>query len=91
MIMRGKDRGKTGTVARAFPADGQVIVDGVNMKKKHAKPVQGGQGQLIEAPAPIDVSNVMIIDPKSKKPTRVVKKKVGDKYVRAAAASGQEV
>lgn len=89
--MTGKDKGTTGVVTKAMPADDKIIVEGVNIQKKHARPVQGGQGQLIEVTAPIHVSNVMIVDPKDKKPSRVAKKKVGDKMVRVAARSGQEV
>lgn len=89
--MTGKDRGKTGVVEKAIPADNMIIVEGVNMKKRHAKPIQGGQGQIVEFAAPIDVSNVLIIDPKTNKPSRVGKKKVGDKNVRVAVKSQQEL
>lgn len=89
MVMTGKDRGVSGVVQKALPSKDMVVVEGVNIKKKHARPLQGGQGQLIEITAPIHVSNVMIIDPKTKKPSRISKKKVGEKFVRVATKSQQ--
>jgi large subunit ribosomal protein L24 len=72
IVVAGKDRGKTGTVTAAFPKMNSLIVEGVNMKKKHQRPRRGGQkGQVIEIPHPIHVSNVMLVDPKSGKQTRV--------------------
>lgn len=72
VVIAGKDKGKTGTVTSAFPKLDQVIVEGVNIKKKHQKPRRGGQkGQVVEKALPIHVSNVMILDPKSGKRTRV--------------------
>ena len=72
VVIAGKDKGKTGTVTVAFPKTNQVIVEGVNIKKKHQKPRRGGQkGQMIEKSLPIHVSNVMIVDPKSGKRTRL--------------------
>lgn len=91
VVMTGKNKGETGVVLKAMPAEDMVVVEGVNIKKKHARSVQGGQGQLIEVTAPIHVSNVMVVDPKTKKPSRVAKKKVGDKFVRVAVKSQQEL
>ena len=89
IIISGKDKGKTSKVLKAFPAEGKVIVEGVNIRKKHQKPTKGGQkGQILDKTFPIDVSNVMLVDPKGGKPTRVGKKKVGEKYVRVAKKSG---
>ena len=71
-VLSGKDRGKEGVVMRAMPADGKVIVDGVNIAKKHQKPTRVTmQGGIIDKDMPIDVSNVAIIDPSDGKPTRV--------------------
>jgi large subunit ribosomal protein L24 len=71
-VLSGKDRGKEGTVMRAMPAEGKVIVDGVNIAKKHQKPTRATQqGGIIDKDMPIDVSNVAIIDPTDGKPTRV--------------------
>ena len=90
-MLKGKDRGKTGSVTKAMPREDKVVIDGINMKKKHQKKTQGGAGQVVEFAAPIHVSNVAIVDPKSKKGTRVGKKMVKDKYVRIAKKSGVEV
>lgn len=88
-IVTGKDKGKTGTVARAIPALGLVIIDGVNMKKRHQRPRKSGaKGQVIDKPMPIDVSNVMILDPKKEKPTRIAIQRENGKRVRVAKKSG---
>ncbi|PIT96869.1 50S ribosomal protein L24 [Candidatus Campbellbacteria bacterium CG10_big_fil_rev_8_21_14_0_10_35_52] len=88
-IITGKDKGKIGKVLRAFPRASQIIVEGVNIKKKHQKPTKSNQkGQILDKTMPIHISNVMILDPKSKTPTRIGKKIVGGKYVRVAKKSG---
>lgn len=70
-IIAGKDKGKTGKVIQVFPSLNRVVVEGMNTAVKHLK-AQGTQaGQRIEFPAPMHASNVMLIDPKSNKPTRV--------------------
>ena len=62
----------TGKVLKVFPKENKVIVEGVNMVKKHQKPTQQNQtGSIVEKEAPIDASNVMLLDPKENKPTRV--------------------
>ncbi len=87
-IMAGADRGKTGKVVRAFPEDNKILVEGINIKKKHMKPRQEGKsGQVIDRAHPISVSNAMLLDPKSGEPTRVGKKKVGEKMVRYSKKS----
>lgn len=89
MVIAGKDKGVTGSVVHAFPKKDMVTVEGVNIKKKA---VRGNQEEgFVEIAKPIHVSNVMIIDPKTKKPSRIAKKKVGEKFVRVAQKSGQEV
>ncbi len=71
VIIAGKDRGKSGKVMHAFPQDKQVIVEGLNLMKKHVRPKkQGESGQIIEFPAPMDVSNVKLICPKCDEATR---------------------
>lgn len=92
IVRTGKDKGKTGTVSRVLVSENKVIVDGLNIKKKHQKPTRDGKkGQVVEVSAPMNASNVMVVDPKTKKPTRVVKKKVGDKFIRVAQKSGTEL
>ena len=71
-VLSGKDRGKEGVVMRAMPAEGKVIVDGVNMVKKHQKPTRATmQGGIIDKDMPIPVANVAIVCPSCHKPTRV--------------------
>ncbi len=71
IVIAGKDKGKTGTVVKAMPKENKVIVEGVNLAKKHIKRRNKVPGQIVEKAMPIDVSNVALIDPKTKKPTRV--------------------
>jgi large subunit ribosomal protein L24 len=78
LIKAGKDRGKTGRVLRTEPKRGRVFVEGLNIVKRHQRPTSvkdssrgGGAGGIIEKEGPIDVSNVMLLDPQDNKPTRV--------------------
>ncbi|HTN81189.1 MAG TPA: 50S ribosomal protein L24 [Acidimicrobiales bacterium] len=72
VVLKGKDRGKEGVVMRVIPSDGKVIVDGVNVAKKHQKPTRSTmQGGIIDKDMPIDASNVAIVSPKDGKATRV--------------------
>ncbi|PLR77875.1 50S ribosomal protein L24 [Bacillus sp. V3-13] len=90
MVISGKDKGKTGTILAAFPKQSRVLVEGINVVKKHSKPSQANpQGGIISLEAPIHVSNVMPIDPKSGEPTRVGYKEVDGKKVRIAKKSGE--
>ena len=71
-VMRGDDKGKEGKVLRVFPKTGRILVEGVNIVKKHRKARrENEQSGIIEMPAPVHASNVMLIDPKSGAPTRV--------------------
>ncbi len=72
IVKTGKDRGKTGKVLRAYPKTNSVVVVGVNIVKKHTRAKKTNQkGQIVDKPMPLDVSNVGLIDPKTKKATRV--------------------
>ena len=72
VVLTGKDRGKEGEVMFAFPTDGTVIVDGVNVVKKHQKPTKATmQGGIIDKDMPVDVSNVAVVSPADGKATRV--------------------
>jgi large subunit ribosomal protein L24 len=94
-VMAGKDRGKRGRVLRVEPGNERVYVEGLNMVKRHMRPqqvadTQRGQtvGGVIEREGPIHVSNVMLIDPKDGKPTRVgVERENGNRF-RIAKRSG---
>ncbi len=89
MVVSGKDKGKTGTIDIVFPSTGQVVIDGVGMVKRHMKKTGAKQsGRIVERPRAIDASNVMLIDPSTKKPTRVGRKLVDGKLVRVAKKSG---
>ena len=92
IVIAGKDKGKKGKVVRALPADSKVVVEGVNMRKKHQRAGKGRQkGQIIDIAMPIHISNVMIEDPKTGKPTRVGKRIAGGKRIRIAKKSGIEL
>ncbi|HEC32864.1 MAG TPA: 50S ribosomal protein L24 [Candidatus Kaiserbacteria bacterium] len=87
-IIAGKDRGKSGKVLRALPREDKVIVEGVNVVKRHRRATNQRQsGQIIDKTLPIHVSNIMIIDPKKGVPTRVAIKRVNGKYTRIAKKS----
>lgn len=87
IVIAGKDKGKTGTVLRAFPKTDQVVMEGINMVKKHRRATRGGKGQVIEKPLPLHISNVQIVDPKTQKPTRVrIERSKG--YSRVTTKSG---
>lgn len=93
IVITGKDKGKKGRVLAAFPSENRVLVEGVNMIKKHQKPNQANpQGGIIQKEAPIHSSNVMLIDPKSGQPTRVGHKVLDNgKKVRVAKKSGEVI
>ena len=92
MVISGKDRGKSGTVLRVMPKKERVYVEGLNMIKRHQRPTQtaGGQrgGGVIEREGPIHVSNVMLVDPKDGKPTRVGIEIEDGKRLRVSKRSG---
>jgi large subunit ribosomal protein L24 len=95
IVIAGKDKGKTGKVLRVEPSAGRVFVEGLNMIKRHQRPVAGRpnmQVGVIEKEGPIHVSNVAIFDPKDHKPTRVGHK-INDqgKRVRVTRRSGAEL
>ncbi len=91
IILKGKENGKKGKVVKVFPKLDAVLVEGLNMKKRHKKPTRGSKGSTIELAHPIRRSNVALLDPKSGKATRLGKKEVNGKKVRIARKSGQEV
>lgn len=92
IVTTGKDKGKKGKIVRVLVAENRVIVEGANMMKRHQRPRKSGEkGSMRNIEMPINVSNVMMLDPKSGKPTRLGKKKVGDKMVRIARKSNQEI
>jgi large subunit ribosomal protein L24 len=89
-IIAGKDKGKEGVVTKTVASKNRVVVEGVNIAKKHQKPSnQYPQGGVIEVEAPIHASNVQLLDPKTNEPTRVGYKVVDGKKVRFAKKSGE--
>lgn len=98
MVIAGNDKGKTGKVLKVFPKHSRLIVEGINIRKKHTKPSQRApQGGIQEKEAPIHISNVMILDPKSNEPTRIGSKIILDdktgkkKIARISRASGEMI
>ena len=71
VVIAGKSKGKEGTILKVLRDENKVVVEGANMVKKHLKPNGEGSGSIVEVEAPIHASNVMILDPKTKKPTRI--------------------
>jgi large subunit ribosomal protein L24 len=90
VVITGRDKGKSGEVLRVVRAENRVLVQGVNMVKRHTRPGPGQSGGIVEKEAAIHISNVAHIDPKSSKPTRVGYKILGDgRKVRFARRSGE--
>jgi large subunit ribosomal protein L24 len=93
IVIAGKDKGKKGKVMRLFPETEKVLVEGVNLVKRHMKPnPRMQQGGILEREQPLAASNVMLVDPSTGKGTRI-KVKTDDKGVkiRVAAKSGEEI
>jgi len=89
-VISGKDKGKQGVILESYPKKNRVLVEGVNIVKKHAKPSQvNPQGGITDIEASIHVSNVMPLDPKTNEPTRVGYTTVDGKKVRIAKKSGE--
>jgi large subunit ribosomal protein L24 len=91
-VLSGKDKGKRGLVMEVRPAEQRVLVEGLNIIKRHTKPRPPNEpGGVIEKPAPIHWSNVALIDPKDDRPTRVRVQVVDGERVRVAARSGERL
>ncbi len=91
VVISGKYKGVKGTVLEARPTESRVVVQGVNRRKWHVKPTQEQPGHIVDREAPIHVSNVALIDPKTKKPTRAGYKVEQGKKVRVSKKSGAEI
>jgi large subunit ribosomal protein L24 len=90
VVLSGKDKGKHGEVVKSMPKEGKVVVSGVNIAVRHAKPSQANpQGGLQRSEAPLHVSKVAVEDPKTGKPTRVRFEERDGKKVRIAVKSGE--
>jgi large subunit ribosomal protein L24 len=92
IVLAGKEKGKKGTVLRVIPKENRVVVQGLNMVKRHQKPGRGGPGGMVEKEGTIHVSNVALTDPKTGKATRVGYKFLEDgSKVRVARSSGEVI
>jgi len=92
LIILGKDRGRKGKVLKAFPKELKILVEGINLKKKHVRPKREGEkGQIVQIPAPIQISNVKVICPKCGKAIRVGYKIVENKKYRICKKCGKEI
>jgi len=92
IVIAGADKGKVGTVQKAFPKLNKVVVDGVNVRKKHQKPTQKNpEGSIVEIYAPIDVSNVAFYDTTKKKASRIGYAINNGRKVRISKASKTQI
>jgi large subunit ribosomal protein L24 len=92
IVIAGREKGKKGKITQVITAEARVIVGGVNMVKRHSKPSRTGAGGIVEKEAPLHVSNVALLDPKSGKPTRVgFKVKEDGTKTRIAKRSGEVI
>lgn len=92
LIISGKDKGRKGKVIEARPASSKILVEGLNLRKKHVKPKKSGEkGQLVSLPAPLDVSNVKILCPKCGKAARIGYKIEGEKKARICKSCKSEI
>jgi large subunit ribosomal protein L24 len=90
VVITGKDKGRTGEVLKVIPKENRVVVQGINVVKRHTRPAMGNPGGIVEKEGTIHVSNVAHIDPKDNKPTRVGYKTLEDgRKVRVARRSGE--
>ena len=92
IVISGKDRGASGTIARMLTKKDRVVIDGINVVKKHRKATaQNRSGQIVEKPMSIHISNVQLSDPGGGKPTRIRILRKDGARVRVAVGSGQEI
>ena len=93
IVIAGKSKGQSGAIARVLTSDNMVLLDGINLVKRHRKPTaQNRKGQIVDKPMQIHASNVMLLDPKTGKPTRIrIKRGKDGARQRVAVKSGQEI
>ena len=92
LIISGKDRGRKGKVLKAFPKELKILVEGINLKKKHVRPKREGEkGQIVQIPAPVQISNLKVICPKCGKATRVGYKIIDKKKYRICKKCQKEI
>jgi len=92
LIISGKDRGRIGKIIQVFPQKNKIVVEGMNLRKKHIRPKRGGEkGQIVQIPTPFDISNAKLICPKCGKPTRVGYKIIERRKLRSCKRCNQEI
>ncbi len=92
IVIAGKDRGKTGVVVRALPKKDRLVIEGVNIAKRHQRASRArSKGQIVERAMPLHVSNVMVVDPKTSKPSRIAYRVSKDGRERVAQKSGSKM
>ena len=92
IVLAGRDKGKEGDIVRVMPTDGRAVVSGVNLVIRHTRQTQNAQGGRLSKEAPIELSNIALVDPKDGGPTRVGFKFLEDgKKVRFAKKSGEVI
>jgi len=92
VVMTGRDKGKTGEVLRVLPKQSRVLVQGVNVVKRHQRPSQTNSGGIVEKESSIHISNVAHIDPKTDRPTRVgIRVGDGGRKLRVARRSNETI
>lgn len=91
-VISGKARGKTGKILRVLPDKQRVLVEGLNLVKKHQKPTQQNQtGGIVDRESPIHISNLMLVSAKSNEPVKVSRREVDGKRVRVEKKTGKAV
>lgn len=91
VVLTGKDKGRKGSVLQVMPKDNHAVVSGVNMVKRHQRQSANQEGGIISKEAPIDLSNLALLDPKDSKPTRVGFRMEGERKVRFSKRSGEVI
>ncbi|MFS4438069.1 50S ribosomal protein L24 [Paracoccaceae bacterium GXU_MW_L88] len=91
IVLAGKDKGREGEITQVLPKEGRALVSGINVVTRHQRQTQSSQGGRIRQEAPIQLSNLALVDPKDGGPTRVGFKTEGDKKVRFAKKSGEVI
>ncbi|MFY9458067.1 MAG: 50S ribosomal protein L24 [Candidatus Spechtbacterales bacterium] len=92
LIISGKDRGRKGRILEVFRGEGKIMVEGMNMHKKHRRPRRQGQkGEIVQVATPIDASNAKVICTKCAKPARVGYKITAEKKYRVCKKCGEEI
>lgn len=92
LVISGKDRGRKGKVLKVSPKENRILIEGINLRKKHRRPRRSGEkGQIVELPAPVSISSVKLICPKCGKATKVGYKITEGKKYRICKKCGQEI